>query len=71
MPILNGELIVEYLTVGPFQTNVYVIGCARTRAGAIVDGGGSPTGCSSWRRVTSSSSRRSGRRTPTSTTSPR
>lgn len=44
MPILNGELIVEYLTVGPFQTNVYVIGCARTRAGAIVDGGGQPDG---------------------------
>lgn len=44
MPVIQGELIVEYLTVGPFQTNVYVIGCARTRKGAIIDAGGDGKG---------------------------
>ena len=44
MPVIQGELIVEFLTVGPFQTNVYVVGCARTRKGAIIDAGGDGAG---------------------------
>ena len=44
MPIIQGSLILEHLTVGPFQTNVYVIGCARTKQGAIIDGGGDAPG---------------------------
>ncbi len=37
-------MIAEHLTVGPFQTNVYVVGCPDTRAGAIVDAGGDAPG---------------------------
>jgi hydroxyacylglutathione hydrolase len=37
-------MIIESLTVGPFQTNVYVIGCTKSRKGAIVDAGGNATG---------------------------
>ena len=44
MSASSAELIVEHLVVGPFQTNVYVIGCARTGAGAIVDAGGDSPG---------------------------
>lgn len=33
-------MIVESIVVGPLQTNVYVVGCAKTRRGAIVDAGG-------------------------------
>lgn len=33
-------MIIEHLVVGPFQTNVYVIGCPTTKKGAIVDAGG-------------------------------
>ncbi|CAN0461207.1 unnamed protein product [Laminaria digitata] len=44
MPVIQGELIVEFLTVGPFQTNVYVIGCAKTREGVIIDAGGDGAG---------------------------
>lgn len=44
MPIIQDALIVEYLTVGPFQTNVYVIGCVATGEGAIVDAGGDAPG---------------------------
>ncbi|MBA2662276.1 MAG: MBL fold metallo-hydrolase [Bradymonadaceae bacterium] len=38
------EIIIESLVVGPFQTNVYVVGCARTRQGAIIDAGGNASG---------------------------
>lgn len=34
------SLIVEYKAVGPFAMNSYVIGCAETRQGAIIDSGG-------------------------------
>lgn len=44
MPTIQGALIVEHLTVGPFQTNVYVIGCAHTKRGAIIDAGGDAAG---------------------------
>lgn len=44
MPVIQGELIVDHLTVGPFQTNVYVVGCTRTRQGAIIDAGGDAPG---------------------------
>jgi glyoxylase-like metal-dependent hydrolase (beta-lactamase superfamily II) len=37
-------IIIESLTVGPIQTNVYVVGCASTGEGAIVDAGGDPQG---------------------------
>lgn len=37
-------MIVEHLVVGPFQTNVYVIGCPATGQGAIVDAGGDGPG---------------------------
>lgn len=38
------NMIVESLVVGPLQTNVYVIGCTKTRRGAIVDAGGNAAG---------------------------
>ena len=44
MPTIRGELTLDHLTVGPFQTNVYVVGCARTKQGAIIDGGGDAPG---------------------------
>lgn len=44
MPVIQGELILDFLTVGPFQTNVYVVGCARTKAGVIIDAGGDARG---------------------------
>jgi hydroxyacylglutathione hydrolase len=36
----HGPLIVEYKPVGPFAMNSYVIGCAETRQGAVIDSGG-------------------------------
>lgn len=44
MPTLQGSLILDHLTVGPFQTNVYVVGCAHTSKGAIIDAGGNAAG---------------------------
>ncbi len=44
MPTIQGALILDHLTVGPFQTNVYVVGCAITRQAAIIDGGGNSQG---------------------------
>lgn len=44
MPTIQGALILDHLTVGPFQTNVYVVGCATTRQAAIIDGGGDAQG---------------------------
>lgn len=38
------SLIIESLIVGPFQTNVYVVGCAKSREGAILDAGGNAAG---------------------------
>ncbi|QDG51885.1 MBL fold metallo-hydrolase [Persicimonas caeni] len=38
------DIIIESLTVGPIQTNVYVVGCAETGEGVIVDAGGDPEG---------------------------
>lgn len=38
------EIIVDHLTVGPFQTNVYVVGCPKTKEGVIVDAGGDGPG---------------------------
>jgi glyoxylase-like metal-dependent hydrolase (beta-lactamase superfamily II) len=35
-------MIIESFLVGPIQTNIYLIGCEATGAGAIVDAGGSP-----------------------------
>ncbi|MFW5968878.1 MAG: MBL fold metallo-hydrolase [Persicimonas sp.] len=40
----NDDIIIESLTVGPIQTNVYVVGCAATGEGAIIDAGGDPEG---------------------------
>lgn len=40
----SDTMILEHLVVGPFQTNVYVIGCAKTKVGAIVDAGGDGPG---------------------------
>ncbi|MEM1348237.1 MAG: MBL fold metallo-hydrolase [Myxococcota bacterium] len=37
-------MIIEHLTVGPFQTNVYVVGCPETRVGVIIDAGGDGPG---------------------------
>lgn len=37
-------MIIEHLVVGPFQTNVYVLGCPTTGHGAIVDAGGDGPG---------------------------
>ena len=36
----HGDMIVERRPVGPFAMNSYLIGCAKTGAGAIVDSGG-------------------------------
>ncbi len=41
---LPNDIIIESLTVGPIQTNVYVVGCRETGQGAIVDAGGNPDG---------------------------
>jgi glyoxylase-like metal-dependent hydrolase (beta-lactamase superfamily II) len=38
------DIIIESLTVGPIQTNVYVVGCAESGEGVIVDAGGDPEG---------------------------
>ena len=35
----HDTLIVDFITAGPFQTNLYVVGCAQTKQGAIVDAG--------------------------------
>lgn len=40
----QAETIIEYLTVGAFQTNVYVVGCPKTGQGAIIDAGGDAPG---------------------------
>ncbi len=40
----QAEIIIEFLTVGPFQTNVYVVGCPETGEGAIIDAGGDAPG---------------------------
>jgi glyoxylase-like metal-dependent hydrolase (beta-lactamase superfamily II) len=37
-------MVIDHLTVGPFQTNVYVIGCRASGAGAVVDAGGDGPG---------------------------
>lgn len=42
--LIQDSLILEFLTVGPFQTNVYVVGCAKTKVGAIIDAGGDAPG---------------------------
>lgn len=44
MPTIQGALILDHLTVGPFQTNVYVVGCSHTKEAAIIDGGGDAQG---------------------------
>jgi glyoxylase-like metal-dependent hydrolase (beta-lactamase superfamily II) len=41
---MTDSIIIESLTVGPIQTNVYVVGCPETRSGAIVDAGGNAAG---------------------------
>lgn len=38
------EIIIESITVGPIQTNVYVVGCPATGEGVIIDAGGDPEG---------------------------
>lgn len=38
------DIIIEFLTVGAFQTNVYVVGCPETGEGAIIDAGGDAPG---------------------------
>ena len=40
----SSDIIIESLTVGPIQTNVYVVGCTATGEGAIIDAGGDPDG---------------------------
>lgn len=40
----SADIIIESLTVGPIQTNVYVVGCPQTGKGAIIDAGGDPEG---------------------------
>lgn len=35
----HDTLIVDSITAGPFQTNLYVVGCSKTKQGAIVDAG--------------------------------
>ena len=44
MPTIHDTLILDHLTVGPFTTNVYVLGCARTKRGVIIDAGGDAPG---------------------------
>ena len=44
MPVIQGQLLVEHLTVGPFMTNVYLVGCMQTKKAAIVDAGGDAPG---------------------------
>jgi glyoxylase-like metal-dependent hydrolase (beta-lactamase superfamily II) len=41
---INDRMVIDHLTVGPFQTNVYVVGCLKTRRGAIIDAGGDAPG---------------------------
>jgi glyoxylase-like metal-dependent hydrolase (beta-lactamase superfamily II) len=36
----HGNMIVESRPVGPFAMNSYVVGCAETRDGAVIDSGG-------------------------------
>jgi glyoxylase-like metal-dependent hydrolase (beta-lactamase superfamily II) len=40
----TSDIIIESLTVGPIQTNVYVVGCQKTGEGVIVDAGGDAQG---------------------------
>ncbi|MFU8802829.1 MAG: MBL fold metallo-hydrolase [Bradymonadaceae bacterium] len=44
MSQVEQPLIIESLVVGPFQTNVYVVGCSTTREAAIIDAGGNASG---------------------------
>lgn len=44
MAVLTDRMVIDHLTVGPFQTNVYVIGCRTSGAGAVVDAGGDGPG---------------------------
>lgn len=44
MAVLTDRMVIDHLTVGPFQTNVYVIGCRTSGQGAIVDAGGDGPG---------------------------
>ncbi len=37
---MSTDLIVEYLTVGAFQENSYIVGCAASGTGVLVDPGG-------------------------------
>lgn len=34
------ELVIEHFLVGPVRTNIYLIGCAETGTGAMIDAGG-------------------------------
>lgn len=43
-PADASDIIVESIVVGPLQTNVYVVGCAKTRRAAIIDAGGDAAG---------------------------
>ena len=36
--------VIDHLVVGPFSTNVYVLGCTDTLEGAIIDAGGDGPG---------------------------
>lgn len=36
----NENVFIDWLTVGPFMTNVYVLGCRRSGEAAIIDAGG-------------------------------
>jgi glyoxylase-like metal-dependent hydrolase (beta-lactamase superfamily II) len=37
---MQQNVLIEWLTVGPFMTNVYVLGCLNTKQAAIIDAGG-------------------------------
>ncbi len=34
------RLLVDHFLVGPIRTNIYLVGCAETKSGAIIDAGG-------------------------------
>lgn len=42
--LAQAGIIIDSIVVGPVQTNVYVVGCAATKKGAIVDAGGNAAG---------------------------
>ncbi len=41
---MTEHAFIEWLTVGPFMTNVYVLGCLETKEAAIIDAGGNGPG---------------------------